>query len=98
MTDITERLERLYVQHGTNYVQEAAEEIRRLRSEVEALRKDAARYRWLRHNSGFSIAENLFGAQSMRGFRDAHLDDAIDAEITAQAITATESPSPSSPC
>ena len=31
MTDITERLRRLYVQHGTDYVQAAADEIERLR-------------------------------------------------------------------
>lgn len=31
MGDLPERLRRLYVQHGTNYVQEAADEIERLR-------------------------------------------------------------------
>lgn len=31
MSDLIERLRRLYVQHGTNYVQEAADEIERLR-------------------------------------------------------------------
>ena len=38
MTDITERLRRLYVQHGTDYVQAAADEIERLRAELA--RKD----------------------------------------------------------
>lgn len=38
MTDITERLRRLYLQNGTDYVQEAADTIERLRSEVAALR------------------------------------------------------------
>jgi len=38
MTDITERLRRLYVQHGTDYVQEAADEIESLRAELA--RKD----------------------------------------------------------
>ena len=33
MSDIVERLRRLYVQNGTNYVQEAADEIDRLRAE-----------------------------------------------------------------
>ena len=33
MTDITERLRRLYVQDGTNYVQEAADLIDKLRAE-----------------------------------------------------------------
>ena len=35
MSDITERLRSLYVQHGTNYVQEAAREIERLRARLE---------------------------------------------------------------
>lgn len=34
--DIVDRLNRLYVQNGTNYVQEAAREITRLRSQVAA--------------------------------------------------------------
>ena len=33
MTDITERLRRIYVAEGANYVQEAANEIQRLRAE-----------------------------------------------------------------
>lgn len=33
--DIVERLHNLYVQNGTNYVQEAAQEIKRLRSEAQ---------------------------------------------------------------
>ena len=37
MTDITERLRRLYVQDGTNYVQEAADLIVCLRAERKAL-------------------------------------------------------------
>lgn len=32
MTDITDRLRRLYAQNGTDYVQEAADTIERLRS------------------------------------------------------------------
>lgn len=43
MTDLPDRLESLYAQHGTNYVQEAAAEIRRLRAEVERLREENAR-------------------------------------------------------
>lgn len=45
--DIVERLRSLYVQDGTNYVQEAAQEIERLRAEGESLRRDADRYRFL---------------------------------------------------
>lgn len=40
MTDITERLRRLYVQDGTNYVQEAADTIDKLRAERDALVND----------------------------------------------------------
>lgn len=49
--------------------------------QIERMAKDAARYRWLLQNSGFSIAENIFGAQSMRDFRDEHLDSLIDAQM-----------------
>ena len=37
MIEITTRLRRLYVQDGTNYVQEAADELERLRLRVKAL-------------------------------------------------------------
>jgi len=40
MTDITERLRRLYVQDGTNYVQEAANAIEQLRAERDQLVND----------------------------------------------------------
>ena len=40
MTDITTRLRRLYVQDGTNYVQEAADTIEKLRAERDALVND----------------------------------------------------------
>lgn len=54
-------------------------------AKAQATEKDAARYRWLRHNSGFSIAENLFGPHSMTGFTDADLDAMIDGELKHQA-------------
>ena len=34
MTDITERLRRIYVASGANYVQEAADTIQKLRAEI----------------------------------------------------------------
>jgi hypothetical protein len=40
MTDITERLRRLYVQDGTNYVQEAANAIEQLLAERDQLVND----------------------------------------------------------
>jgi hypothetical protein len=43
MTDITERLRRLYVQDGTNYVQEAADLIDKLRAELDYAVEQAAR-------------------------------------------------------
>ena len=42
MTDITERLRRLYVQDGTNYVQEAADLIDKLRAERDHAVEQAA--------------------------------------------------------
>jgi glutamine synthetase adenylyltransferase len=38
MSDLTDRLRGLYVQNGTNYVQEAADEINRLTAELEEWR------------------------------------------------------------
>ena len=40
MTDITERLRRIYVSEGANYVQEAADTIDKLRAERDALVND----------------------------------------------------------
>ncbi len=42
MSDLIERLRRLYVQNGTNYVQEAADEIEHLRAEVQRRREHIA--------------------------------------------------------
>ena len=42
MSDLTDRLRELYVQNGTNYVQEAADEIDRLRVTVKMLMDDKA--------------------------------------------------------
>ena len=48
MSDITDRLERLYVDTGANYVQEAAREIRNLRAEVAGLREALHEIAWSR--------------------------------------------------
>jgi peptidoglycan hydrolase CwlO-like protein len=45
MSDITDRLRGLYVQNGTNYVQEAADEIDRLRVTNKMLQDDKAALR-----------------------------------------------------
>ena len=45
MSDLTDRLRGLYVQNGTNYVQEAADEIDRLRVTVNMLQDDKAALR-----------------------------------------------------
>lgn len=70
----------------------AGEEVEAMRSRISALEaerdalglqlqvpeKDAARYRWLRYNRGFSIANQLFGEQSMFEFSIETLDSLID--------------------
>jgi hypothetical protein len=59
-------------------------EIRRLRSEVEALRKDAERYRWLRDPC--SGAEQVFYCRGDYGkglMSGSTLDAAIDAALAA---------------
>lgn len=45
MSDLIERLRRLYVQNGTNYLQEAADEIERLRAAVQHEADCAEAYR-----------------------------------------------------
>jgi DNA repair exonuclease SbcCD ATPase subunit len=45
MSNLTDRLRELYVQNGTNYVQEAADEIDRLRVTVKMLQDDKAALR-----------------------------------------------------
>jgi hypothetical protein len=48
VTDITERLREEYRMNGTNYVQEAADLIERLREELDALKnQDPVAWRWL---------------------------------------------------
>jgi hypothetical protein len=57
----------------------AAAELRRLHAEVEALRADAGRYRWLRENSTeYSLTQkDSFGGRELMGWEA--LDAAIDA-------------------
>ncbi|MCR4300133.1 MAG: hypothetical protein NUV51_00835 [Sulfuricaulis sp.] len=47
MSDLPERLRRLYAWNGTNHVQEAADEIERLRAERDALAKQGEAFRHL---------------------------------------------------
>ena len=49
---------------------------------VEDDAADSARYRWLRHNSGYSIRCSLFGEVGMHEHKDADLDALIDAQMT----------------
>ena len=69
-----------------------AEALRKERAELTTLRaanaamaKDAARYRWLRKNSGHTIRCELFGEAGMREHNDHQLDELIDASIDAIA-------------
>ncbi len=90
MSDIVERLRRLYVQNGTNYVQEAADEIERLRAERDELRRqlaeaeqDARRYRYLRDQQAGEVDD--YGTVGIKfrcdfeHYRD--LDASIDAAM-----------------
>lgn len=69
MTDITERLRRLYVQDGTNYVQEAADLIVCLRAERKALVNDV-------HSCGPTCTKAGCVNRRLRE-RVAHLEDAL---------------------
>ena len=57
----------------------ASEEITRLRAEVEALRADAERYRWLRNAAGRGAAGSIFD-----NFNGAAVDECIDAARAVQ--------------
>ena len=50
--------------------------------QLRRMAEDAARYRWLRKNNGYSIRCNLFGEVGMREHADADLDALIDAHVT----------------
>ena len=54
--DIVERLRNLYVQDGTNYVQEAAAEIERLRSSLQIAKENEQ----ATHEANKRMAKNLF--------------------------------------
>lgn len=69
----------------------------RLRAEVEALRADAQRYRWLKDHSAYTtvtpcIHGDAIGPSRMRWYHDSHqlhaftLDAAIDAARAAQGV------------
>ena len=49
MSDIVERMRRLYAWNGTNHVQEAADEIERLRAERDAMAKALTFYATQEH-------------------------------------------------
>ena len=49
---------------------------------VEDDAANSARYRWLRHNCGYSIRCHLFGGVGMHEHKDADLDALIDAQMT----------------
>lgn len=52
-------------------------------AEIERLKKDAQRYRWLREINGYSIYDRLFADCPRNKFVDELLDDAVDAAIDA---------------
>ena len=66
----------------------AAAELRRLHAEVEALRADAERYRWLREESGkrpdfYSGEANWMVSRSQGGMGQNFFGEKIDAAIDA---------------
>lgn len=52
-------------------------------NEIDA--QDASRYRWLRHNSGYTIRCEIFGSVSMYEHQDTDLDALIDAQMPHNA-------------
>jgi uncharacterized small protein (DUF1192 family) len=76
-----------------NYVAALQAENERLLAErgaLSATKEDAERYRWLRHNNGYSIFSNIFGDVEMHNFRDKDLDVAIDDQLENLAIRKSE--------
>lgn len=47
--------------------------------------RDADRYRWLRHNSGYTIRCDLFGEVGPHEHKDGDLDALIDAQMVPNA-------------
>lgn len=92
MTDLVQRLRGeadkcLVDERGTALLDEAADELARLRAECEALRADAGRYRWLRDGDGpesarwfrWRIEHWASPGPTWADIRGVDLDAAIDA-------------------
>lgn len=50
-----------------------------------SMKADAARYRWLRHNSRYTIRRDLFGEVGPHEHKDGDLDALIDAQMVPNA-------------
>jgi len=74
MKDLIERLRRSYVDHGTNYVQEAADEIERLTKALDFWK-----------NGHLEMTKELF---DVRRANDTAVDEYIKAEEKVIALTA----------
>lgn len=77
-----------YDPHGPEVVMASAYD--QLKAEIEALRKDAERYQWLRQGMGKVIVVEPDNATSCDCDRyevllEAEVDDAVDAEIAKEA-------------
>ena len=83
MTDIVEALRERAFQGRYNI--EAADEIERLRDELDACQKDAERYRWLRHGDNYKHMFSYSGNDDAVLFRNEELDAAIDAAMKGQS-------------
>ena len=89
MSDLTDRLRGLYVANGTNYVQEAADEIDRLRvtnkmlmDDKAALRETQAKFGQVQHDLLSQIdalREQLALAESVRAAQVAGLTEGLEA-------------------
>ena len=96
MTDLVARLRSHVACEGGDLadVEQAADELARLRAEVEALRADAERYRWLRANNAHYLHNrawlnsvtatkdgpcDIFSADEVPALLDAEVDRRIDA-------------------
>jgi hypothetical protein len=75
MSDLTDRLRGLYVQKGTNYVQEAADEIERLQVEYDHAVEQAAK----NADEVLALREQLALAESVRAAQVAGLTEGAEA-------------------
>ena len=87
MSDLSERL-RISAMHGTydgtGECHATASDVAEAADEIERLRADAARYRWLMDNHAMDVAACAWGTKAACKFGADQVDQAVDAAMRSR--------------